>query len=72
MSIEDRAQEHELLIWERNNRPRAEALTYAPGEAGYGPPDCSRCEDPMPSLRRQMGKVLCTSCQARNEAGKRR
>ena len=72
MSIEDRAQEHEILIWERNNRTRPPAPTFGPGDPGYGPAECQECEDPMPDLRRQMGKLLCTGCQGRHEAQARR
>lgn len=67
MSIEDRAQEHEATVWAYNNRPRQSTPLLEPGDPNYGPELCAQCDDPMPTLRRRMGKWLCTPCQAREE-----
>jgi RNA polymerase-binding transcription factor DksA len=74
MSQEDRAQQEEAFLWELANRPRAAAKEFKPGEEGYGPEFCSNddCGEPMPSLRRQMGKILCTECQGLKERQQRR
>jgi RNA polymerase-binding transcription factor DksA len=66
MSQEDRAQELELLEWERNNKVRTQK-TYSPHEAGYGPEVCDECEEPMPALRRADGRRRCTVCQTHHE-----
>lgn len=68
MSMEDAAQDHEVRIWEINNRPRPEAKKYAPGQDGYGPEECVECGDDMPALRRENGWCLCTACKAKTEA----
>lgn len=61
MSLEDKAQEHEAMMWTIANTPRAQR-TYAEGEPGYGPAECADCDAPMPALRRSMGKTRCTEC----------
>jgi RNA polymerase-binding transcription factor DksA len=71
MSIEDIAQEVELLDWERNNRPRTVRRLLEPTEPGYGPAECGECEDQMPDLRRAMGCVLCVDCTELAERRKR-
>lgn len=71
MSLEDKAQEHELAIWEQNNRPREAASRYAPGDPGYGPEFCAECEDDMPNERRAWGYHICTACKARKEPKRR-
>lgn len=71
MSVEDRAQEQEVMDWERNNRPRGERPVFAPGEAGYGPAVCAKCEDDMPAVRRAYGYVLCVVCAAEQERTRR-
>lgn len=68
MSIEDKAQEHELALWEQNNRPRNEPVRYAPADAGYGPEECEICEDTMPTERRAWGYQVCVACKSRQEA----
>lgn len=70
MSQEDRAQDQEILEWERNNKVRPQK-TYSPHEAGYGPQWCAECSDAMPELRRADGRKLCTPCQARRERRQR-
>lgn len=72
MSVEDRAQEQEVMDWERNNRPRAERPIYAPGDRGYGPAKCAQCEDDMPAVRRAYGYMLCVECAAERERNGRR
>ena len=67
MSTEDRAQEQELKMWEIANAPRPQQPVYEPDQQGYGPAYCSRCEDPMPALRRRDGRLYCTSCQSARE-----
>ena len=66
MSAEDKAQELELLDWERNNKAR-EIRKYKPTEQGYGAAQCEECDDPMPTTRREDGRKYCTSCQQRQE-----
>lgn len=70
MSDEDVAQELELRVWERNNRPRPPIKEYTPADLEYGPELCAECEDDMPELRRKMGKYLCTACQTLKERSK--
>lgn len=70
MSIEDQAQDHEIKLWERRNAPRPERPTYAPGDPKYGPACCEECDEPMPTLRRANGWLLCTSCQSLAERGR--
>jgi hypothetical protein len=86
MSQEDRAQHHEALDWEINNRPRAQAQTFEPGDKEYGPATCSGrerrtapgvqldddCGNEMPPLRRAMGRHLCVDCQELLESGRLR
>lgn len=69
MSVEDIAQDAELLAWERNNQVRTRVPQFTPEDSGYGPELCSNedCEAVMPKLRRQMGSRLCTACQERHE-----
>lgn len=55
------------MDWERNNRPRVERPVYAPGDPGYGPAQCSQCEEDMPAVRRAYGYVLCVECAAERE-----
>ena len=66
MNLEDRAQEHEAMMWEQVNRPR-EVKTYAPGDAGYGPEECDNCGADMHQVRRANGWRLCTPCQSARE-----
>lgn len=71
MSIEDKAQEHEAMIWEMNNRARNVAR-FKPGEPGYGPAECEDCGDDMHQVRRSYGFTRCTACQSRLEHPSRR
>lgn len=71
MSLEDVAQEHEAKIWLINNR-RREVPHYQPGDAGYGPAQCTECEEDMPPERRAHGFTLCVPCKSATEAGGRR
>ena len=66
MNLEDAAQHHETLMWEQNNKPLG-LTTHQPHEPGYGPQECTKCGDDMPTLRREMGKRLCTRCQSELE-----
>lgn len=61
MSIEDKAQQHEVLIWEQNNRAR-EVTRFQPGEKGYGPAECEDCGADMHPVRRSYGFIRCTRC----------
>jgi hypothetical protein len=84
MSQEDTAQIHEAMDWERNNRPREVAATFAPADKGYGPATCNGrekrtgpgvqleddCGEELPPLRRAMGRHLCVACQELLEAGR--
>lgn len=86
MSQEDRAQHHEALDWEINNRPREVLTMFAPADKGYGPATCNGrekrtgpgvqleddCGEELPPLRRAMGRHLCVGCQALLERGKLR
>lgn len=72
MSLEDKAQEHELAIWEHNNKPRGDSKRYAPGDEDYGPAECASCGDEMPPERRAWGFHICTSCKAEQEHRSRR
>lgn len=67
MSLEDRAQEQELMAWERNNRPRTEPARYAPTDAKYGPEFCQSCDDDMPVIRRAYGYTVCVDCKTKQE-----
>lgn len=71
MSQEDKAQEHEAMIWQRNNTVRP-TRTYAPGEPGYGPEECDRCGDDVHPVRRANGWRLCTPCQSAVEIATQR
>ena len=33
-------------------------------------PDCVECEDPIPKLRLEMGRIRCVACQTRLERGR--
>lgn len=66
MNLEDRAQEHEAMMWSQINAPR-EVRQFKPGEAGYGPEECDQCGDDMHPVRRGHGFRLCTSCQSARE-----
>lgn len=68
MSLEDKAQEHEAMIWSRNNATRPERPTYAPGDPGYGPAECDHCGDDVHPVRRANGWRLCTPCQSARES----
>jgi hypothetical protein len=67
MSLEDKAQEHEAMIWSQNNTARPQAPTYAPEDAGYGPEECRICGADMHPVRRANGWRLCTPCQSERE-----
>lgn len=69
MSSEDKAQELDAMEWARNNTRRA-VPTYAPSDPHYGPVECKECDDPMPTLRREAGRTLCTECQTKQERSK--
>jgi formylmethanofuran dehydrogenase subunit E len=66
MSIEDKAQEHEAMIWEQNNRARSVAR-FNPGEAGYGPAECEDCGEEVHAVRRSYGFTTCTPCASARE-----
>lgn len=72
MSLEDKAQELELAVWEHNNRPRGEDVRFGPGDAGYGPEECEECGEVMPTKRREYGFRLCTDCKSAQERPGRR
>lgn len=61
MSLEDKAQDHEAMIWAQNNMPR-DVVKYQPGEAGYGPSECIDCWDEMHPVRRSYGFTRCVKC----------
>lgn len=67
MSMEDKAQELELLHWELNNKPKTDEERYSPGEAGYGPEECDECENKMPPERRAWGYRVCVHCKEAQE-----
>ena len=67
MSLEDKAQEQELMAWERNNRPRTEPLRYEPTDPNYGPEFCTACDDEMPEIRRAYGFRVCVDCKTKQE-----
>ena len=67
MSIEDKAQEHEIAEWARRNAPRPGPLKYEPGEPGYGPALCVECDAEMPEVRRSYGYRLCVDCKSLQE-----
>lgn len=71
MSQEDKAQEQELIQWERNNRSRPAPVRYAPGDAGYGPEFCEYCDADMPVARREHGFTICVDCKSKLEARER-
>ena len=70
MSQEDRAQDQEIMDWERYNKVRSRK-TYNPTDAGYGPEWCDECGAVMPELRRTDGRRLCTACQTVQEKQRR-
>lgn len=61
MSLEDKAQDHEVAIWTHNNRPR-DVARFLPTDVGYGPADCGDCAKEMHPVRRSYGFTRCTSC----------
>lgn len=71
MSQEDRAQEQELMQWERNNRSRPEPVRYAVTDPGYGPEECEHCDATMPAIRREYGFRICVDCKSKIEARSR-
>ena len=71
MSQEDRAQEQELMQWERNNRSRPAPVRYTPADAGYGPEECDGCGAEMPAARREHGFTICVTCKTAQEARQR-
>lgn len=66
MNLEDRAQEHEAMMWSQINAPR-EVRQFQPGEPGYGPDECDSCGADMHPVRRGHGFRLCTPCQSARE-----
>lgn len=74
MSQEDRAQDEEVFLWSLINASRQAPAEFKPGDKGYGPEFCANedCGEPLPALRRQMGKTLCTECQGLHERRTRR
>lgn len=70
MSQEDKAQEQELMQWERN-QSRPAPVRYAPGDAGYGPAECEYCDADMPAARREHGFTVCVDCKTKLEARER-
>lgn len=68
MSLEDKAQEQELMQWELNNRARVAPVSYKPGDVGYGPEFCDSCDADMPEPRRKWGFTVCVDCQTATEA----
>jgi RNA polymerase-binding transcription factor DksA len=75
MSQEDRAQDQELFQWKLLNELRAPSSPeFKPDDSGYGPEFCRNedCGEPLPELRRRMGKTLCTECQGLAERRQRR
>lgn len=71
MSFEDKAQEHEAMVWSQINAPRQTQPTYRPGEQGYGPELCTDCDEKMPDVRRAYGFMRCTACASALEARRR-
>ena len=59
MSIEDAAQDHELMVREATQRRAAAGQ----GPVEYGPAGCEDCESEMPAARREYGFRLCVPCQ---------
>ncbi len=70
MSAEDKAQEQELMQWERNQR-RPAPVRYTPADAGYGPEFCETCDADMPLARREHGFQICVDCRSKLEARER-
>lgn len=66
MSLEDKAQEHEAMLWEQNNRAR-EVTRFQPTDKGYGPAECVDCGDDMHPVRRSYGFTRCTKCASARE-----
>lgn len=71
MSIEDYAQQQELMRWELNNQSRPDPVRYEPGQPGYGPEFCVLCDEDMPAARREHGFKICVSCKSAQEADDR-
>ena len=71
MSIEDKAQEHEAMIWAQNNAGREVQPIIKPGEPGYGPEECIDCDEKMPAVRRAYGFKRCTACASALEPRRR-
>lgn len=69
MSIEDKAQDHEILVWKQINASRG-PVTYQIGEPGYGPEFCG-CGEAIPMLRRQYGFRHCIDCASVAESRRR-
>lgn len=67
MSDEDRAQGIELMHWEHINKPRAKVEKFKPGESGYGPEFCARCDAAMPTAMREYGFKICVDCKTQDE-----
>jgi len=67
MSEDDRAIDIEVLHWEHINRPRGEVRKFSPGEPGYGPESCVRCDADMPAVRRAHGFHICVDCKTQDE-----
>lgn len=68
MSFEDNAQKTELKEWERINASRPDPVKYRPGDIGYGPDLCVRCDNDMPKERREHGFKICRPCKSLEEA----
>lgn len=64
MSLEDKAQEQEIALWEIINKPSPKPAKYEPGDPGYGPPECEDCEAVMHVVRRGYGFKKCVDCQS--------
>lgn len=67
MSDEDRAQDLELREWMHNNKPRGKVDKHQPGDDGYGPEFCNRCDAKMPTARREHGFKICVECKSADE-----
>lgn len=68
MSFEDQAQNNELREWEIINAPRPAPVKYQPGDQGYGPEFCARCDSDMPDARREHGFHICRPCKEVDES----
>lgn len=67
MADEDRAQEIELMEWERNNKPRNAPFKFDRTDPRYGPEACADCDEDMPLARREYGFCLCVECKTKAE-----